>query len=263
MISKISVFDQKNTFGMTLTPIASSQNGFALPLTLVLLLVMTLAAVATLRSTTLEENMSANSRLRQIAFNAGESTLAEAERFLVSLRGQERRARFFNPGQIRPSDSVESLGDTCTDGYCTPPKYTSAISQIQPNIDRSERWEDPGLDVWNTDSRHMVYSNYANSGLATEGVLEAPRYIIEFLGNFDGRLLDSEFSSNPSIRPKFSGNFRGNCRDAQGIDLEAPNDVWPYCASDPSVYRITVRATAGPAARQSVIFLQSTLLVPN
>lgn len=247
--------------------VVSNQRGIALPLTLILLFVMTLIAIVMLRVTTVEENMSASSRLRQIAFNAGESTLTEAERFVRSLNGERRRSLFFGnndtPGSgeesiIRPDPNIKNKGDTCNDGYCTPAKYTS-LASVQP---QGERWEDPLLDVWNDDDRHIEYANFDNSNLKNEGVLNAPKYIIEFLGNYDYRGENLNLNSDPTVRPKYNGEFSGNCRDSSTNALTPPNDVWPYCASDPAVYRITVRATAGPTARQSVVFMQSILQVP-
>jgi len=241
----------------------SRQAGIALPLTLILLLVMTLIAVATLRTTTLEENMSANNRLRQVAFNAAESALTEAERVVRNLTGQRRRDLFFGNGIIAPDPAVANTGDTCDDGFCTPAKFTSPAAAIQPSDPpQNERWNDPRLDVWNTADRNIEYANYDLSGLADEGVFEPPQYIIEFLGNFDSKPLNVNLASNPTVRPRFSGPFVGNCRNPTTNALESPNDVWPYCASDPGVYRITVRATAGPPARQSVVFMQSTIQIP-
>jgi len=261
-------------FGVSNRPFR--QQGAALPFTLILLLVMTLIAIATLRTTTLEENMSANSRLRQIAFNAGESALVEAEKVVRSLRGQRRRSLFFGMERdpldqtvvngadpldiIAPDPSIENKGDTCVDGFCTPAKYTSRATASTPPL--FERWEDPNLDVWNTAGRHIEYANFANSGLANEGVVTPPQYIIEFLGNFDSKPLNVNLGSDPTARPRFTGRYFGNCRDTNTNALIPPSNVWPYCASDPAVYRITVRATAGPPARQAVVFMQSTLQVP-
>jgi len=246
---------------------AYKQQGLALPLTLILLLVMTLIGVATLRSTTMEENMTANSRLRQVAFNAAESTLREAEVVAQQLTGQETRALFFGldtvtgSPKVRPDDNLANQGDNCEGGdggFCTPAQFTSGASPAPDG----ERWEDPNLDVWNNPDRHIEYSDFANTNLNLNGVFEAPKYIIEFLGNYDYREPNVRLASQPNIRPKFEGAYRGNCRDAVSNTLTPPNDEWPYCASDPSVFRVTVRATAGPPARQAVVFLQSTLRVP-
>lgn len=254
------------------------QHGLALPLTLILLLVMTLIGIATLRSTTMEENMTANSRLRQVAFNAAESALREAERVAEGLSGRKRRVLFFGrdaSGEPRlgPDESLPNIGDTCQGdnidddevdldsdegGFCTPAQFTSPAS-----VDAAgERWEDSTLDVWNNPDRHIEYRDFDNTNLNLNGVIEAPKYIIEFLGNYDYKEPNVRLATEPSIRPEFAGVYRGNCRSTEDNSLTPPNDSWPYCAADPSVYRITVRATAGPTARQAVVMLQSTLRIP-
>lgn len=240
-----------------LKPATFKQSGLALPLTLILLLVMTLIGIATLRSTTMEENMTANSRLRQVAFNAAETTLREAEVTVENLAGQRRRALFFGADKTRPIDTQINSGDTCTDGYCTPAQFTSPASPAP----QGERWEDPTLDVWNNPDRHFEYSNFMDNELARNGVLEPPKYIIEFLGNFNYRELNVNLASQPNIRPKYDDDFVSSCEMANGLP-KPPNDTWPYCPSDSGVYRVTVRATAGPPARQAVVTLQSTIRVP-
>lgn len=55
------------------------QQGAALIVSLILLLVMTLIGVASMRGTTLEERMAGNMRDRSIAFEAGEAGLRESE----------------------------------------------------------------------------------------------------------------------------------------------------------------------------------------
>jgi len=238
--------------------VGRKQSGLALPLTLILLFAMTLIAIATLRTTTMEENMTANSRLRQIAFNAAETTLVEATDLVDALRN--RRARFIGDGtMVFPDPLVANIGDLCTDGYCTPAKYNSPISATA----NGERWEDTTLDVWGDTSKHIEFSGYADSSLATEGVLEAPRYIIEFLGNFDLREPNTAIEGNRYARPRFGGAYTGNCRDPITNALQPPNDQWPFCASDTGVYRVTVRATAGPPARQAVVLLQATVRAPH
>lgn len=237
-----------------LMSIRRDQSGIALPLTLILLLAMTLVAIATLRTTTLEENMTANSRLRQIAFNAAETALREAETAVLELNttGGGVRRQFFGNVFIGPKGNPSIPGDTCTGGYCTPARFTGDPDNPPAVLPTSERWEDPALDVWNDNSRHIQFTNLANSDLQLEGVFEPPKYIIEFMGNYDYK----EPNLN-SPRPVFSGAYVGNCRSDNNNELTPPNNVWPFCAADPAIYRITVRATAGPRARQAVVMLQS------
>ncbi|MDB4511834.1 PilX N-terminal domain-containing pilus assembly protein [Arenicella sp.] len=238
----------------------NNQNGLALPIVLILLFVMTLVGVTALNNATLQDDMTANSRLRQSAFNAAEATLRDAENFLVDGGIANPREVFF--GAARPSDTVVNPGDTCegiladgtTGGLCTPAQFTSPA--YAGTVD-GERWEDPNLDVFNTAGSYFTYSNYANTDFADESVLEEPRYIIEFLGNVASK------EKNFLPRPEFTGIYQTNCPSdpATGKPL-APNDEWPFCAADPKAYRITVRAAAGPPSREAVVLLQSTVRIP-
>lgn len=62
----------------------SSQRGVALFLALVVLLLITVLGVSGLQTTTLEERMAANARDRDLAFQAAEAALLDAERFMRS-----------------------------------------------------------------------------------------------------------------------------------------------------------------------------------
>lgn len=59
-----------------------SQHGAVLIVSLLLLVVLTLLGVAGMRNTTLEEKMAGNSRDIQLAFNAAEAALRQAESYL-------------------------------------------------------------------------------------------------------------------------------------------------------------------------------------
>ncbi|MFV8836661.1 PilX N-terminal domain-containing pilus assembly protein [Aquisalimonas sp.] len=69
------------------SPQGARQRGAALIVSLILLVVMTLIGVFAMRGTTLEERMAGNMRDRSLAFEAGESGLRDAERWLDSLDG--------------------------------------------------------------------------------------------------------------------------------------------------------------------------------
>ena len=240
--------------------VSFNQQGIALPLTLILLFAMTLLGIATLRTTTLEENMSANSRLRQIAFNAAESALRNAEYNVLNLRSQERRRLFFSNGNQEfnePSPIRRNNGDTCTNGYCTPLQFTSPVTPTSDYTPGMERWEDPILDVFNDESRSIGFTDFDGSNLGLNGVFVQPRYIVELLGNFAYKDSNPNFVTNPFARPKFIGPHISSCVGDAAADL----DTWPYCSTDAGVYRITVRATAGPEARRATVTIQSILRV--
>ena len=61
------------------------QRGGALIISLVFLLVITLMAVTSMRSTTLQERMAGNTRDRNLAFQAAESGLREAEMYIEGI----------------------------------------------------------------------------------------------------------------------------------------------------------------------------------
>lgn len=243
------------------------QQGIALPLTLILLFAMTLLGIATLRTTTLEENLSANSRLRQVAFNAAESTLRNAEYNVLNLRSQERRRLFFSSGNnefVAPDPTRSNNGDTCINGFCTPVQFTSQVTPTTQYTPGMERWEDPILDVFNANNNpptSIGFSQFNQSNLNENGVFQQPRYIVEFLGNFDYKEANVNLATNRFARPKFDGVYVGACRDADNNSLTPPNNVWPYCAADAGLYRITVQATAGPQARRASVTIQSILRV--
>ena len=235
------------------------QSGIALPVTLILLFVLTLIGVATLRTSTFEESMAANSRLRQVAFNAAETTLAVAEANIgQQLRSASRREAFFGLDNAVPQDGspghlCEGSAGAIAGGLCTPAKFN------MPSPGLLERWEDPVLDVWNNPARHISYDDYANTDIALEGVAEAPKYIVEFLGNFELKEPNNALSSNPKVRPEFDGDFISSCGESRDIE---PNNQWPYCASDAGAFRITVRASAGPSERRAEVTLQSIVRYP-
>ena len=185
----------------------TKQNGIALPVALILLFVMTLIGVASLRTSTLEEDMTANARLKLIAFNAAEATITDAEAYLKditsTLSGEDIRVAFLgaannqqgvplvdiNTGNIVDAstggaqegfDCQNSFpGATDLGGLCTPPEKIFDGSIALLTVD--ERWNDELIDVWNDPARHREYSNYVNSQLADEGVFQSPQYIIEYL----------------------------------------------------------------------------------
>lgn len=68
--------------GHLLHPYAVRQQGAVLFVSLLLLLVMTLITVAAMQTTTLEESMAANLKDRNLAFQAAESALRDAEQAL-------------------------------------------------------------------------------------------------------------------------------------------------------------------------------------
>lgn len=226
--------------------------GLALPIILILLLVMTILGVTSLSSSTLQERMAASQRLRQVAFNFAETTLREGENHareiateitedLLTTQGGAQ-FRFFGgtvPG--RPSVTDANPGDTCTGGYCTPLEFDNSTTSPAPTL---ERWLD--ATVWSNTERHRVLQGFTAADLAEQDIAEAPKYIIEFLGQLPVQETEGDPDSATTECTTLSTAITG---------------TYPYCKRDPYFFRITARAITGVAGRESVVMLQSTIVV--
>lgn len=125
------------------------QDGIALIVVLILLLVMTLLGLASLRGALLEERMSANLYDRSLSFQAAEAALREAE---VLLRNPATRAAFPAAG--------------CTNGLCATPDPTAD--------DFLERADDPDFQGWRQAS--AVSANTARPDFFIEYMGDAPNW---------------------------------------------------------------------------------------
>lgn len=96
----------------------SAISGASLVVVLILLLVMTLLGLAVLRSTLLEERMTANMLDRSLSFQAAESALREGE-------------------ALAQSPLVVVPGAGCSVGVCA-----------TPNAALIDRWRDPAFTDW-------------------------------------------------------------------------------------------------------------------
>lgn len=90
---------------MTITT-GNRQTGSALFLSLVFLLLLTLLGVTAMESGTLEEKMAGNSRSRNVAFQAAESALRDAEWLIRRGAG------------VSEVDFLDRFSDTCDGGLC-------------------------------------------------------------------------------------------------------------------------------------------------
>jgi type IV pilus assembly protein PilX len=99
------------------------QSGVVLVISLIMLLLLTLIGITGMQTTSLEEKMAGNARDRNIAFQAAESTLLEAEKFIHN-----------NPTTAIIYDGTNGLLDT-TDiepDYFTNNTWSAANSAATP-----------------------------------------------------------------------------------------------------------------------------------
>ena len=132
---------------------AHDQTGVVLITGLIFLVILTLIVLAGLRSGMLEERMASNARNRQIAMQAAEAVLRDAE-----ISAFSAPAAPFDPF-VRAT-----FADACTNGYCSRPAPAS-----------TPRWQT--IDWTSTAITRTFASNTSNISSAL--VPNQPRYIIE------------------------------------------------------------------------------------
>lgn len=134
------------------------QTGAVLITGLIFMTLVMLIAISVMRSATLEERMAANSRNRQLALEAAEAVVRDAE---LSL---------FAAAPFNPFDFSTFVTD-CTGGYCAAPASGATA-----------RWQSTTL--WSDTAKTKTFTN-ALSNLT--GVASQPRYLVEFIGQEGGQ----------------------------------------------------------------------------
>jgi len=135
---------------MNQLPNRSAQRGVVLAVVLILLLVMTLLAVASLSGTVLEERMSTAQVDRSLSLQAAEAALREVE----------SNIRLNQP--VMPTEG-------CKDGLCSTP-------DIENHPEEAQRWMADGF--WDDDS-----GNWGQVVASVDPLTATPRYIIELLAD--------------------------------------------------------------------------------
>ncbi|HHJ39307.1 MAG: hypothetical protein AXA67_02245 [Methylothermaceae bacteria B42] len=124
-----------------------AQSGAALVVSLLMLTVLTMLGVSAMQSTILQEKMAGNYRNRNLAFNAAETALRDAERYIAA------------------NISADSpFTTTCASGLCLP---SSTGTPVWENID----WSDAG----------NVLTYGVGGGGTIAGISSNPTMIIEIL----------------------------------------------------------------------------------
>jgi Tfp pilus assembly protein PilX len=246
------------------------QNGVALFISLVFLLVATILGVSSLQANIFSEKMTRNNIQREEALEAAEMTLLEAETLIDNNARQIMRAVFQDNGEsINWNDYNDSgiqnsnPGDTCegtlngVGGLCIPYQewanfndgdkyYDNWVEVVNPDASRDQV---ASLGVWSDDGKHRKASDVIKNKY---GLAESPKYIIEFMGNIPD--VDS------------AGEVFSNCgspSDADGgaafIDSQAN---WPHCMADRKLFRITAIAQTGNKG-QTRVMLQSLYIAAD
>ena len=135
----------------------SKQQGVVLVTGVIFLVILTIIVVSVMRNATLEERMASNARNRQLALQAAEAVLRDAETTLF-------QSAPFNPFNLA------SFTAACTNGFCAKP-----VAGATP------RWTSVN---WGNTS---ITRTFATSSSQLAGVNSQPRYIVEYMGSEGGQ----------------------------------------------------------------------------
>ena len=151
------------------------EEGFVLITGMLFLIIMTILVVSLMRTSILEERMVANSRDWNVAFQAAEAALRDAER---EIKGGTRVIGMtgFVSGCSSASDS--NGAGLCLPNLCTD---TSATGDCLPIwVDLVSKQADSGWINGSSGGKSISYGA-KTSATALTGVSAQPRYIIEVL----------------------------------------------------------------------------------
>ena len=149
-----------------------AQQGLSLVTTLLFMVAALMLGVSVLSVNVMQERVIGNTKDRDLAFQAAEAALRDAEQDLVA--------------NIKPESEFTAA---CTNGLCVPPSQR-AVPLSLPVHDAAT-----GFD-WSNAGQVRRYGQYTNAGpfpsaTETRYVAAQPRYVIEKLGPFGAPIGDT------------------------------------------------------------------------
>lgn len=198
------------------------QTGFALPTVLILLVIATVVAIASVRAGVVQEQINANTRTYTLAFAGAEGAVRAGERWLYEFHAQA--------GGGAPVVTPDgSSGIYALDARHSQP---ALLDFLQPR-----HWHEAGaVQVPTAD----VDYRSASAGLPGAALAEQPRYVIEDVGKF---------------RPPGAGLVAEGGASG-GAGYEGSMGTSPGGNTDLRVFRVTGKSTGH--RRDIVVTLQST-----
>lgn len=145
------------------------QRGAALIVGLIFLVILTLLGVTAMQSSTLEERMAGNARDRNLAFQAAEAALRDAER---DIRCQTAAG---NAATVQRGFGCIS-GITGADAACTGGLCCVINAPVLTCAERATPVDQDGISL--SDAPSVEYGHYTAAPALT-GVALQPRYLIE------------------------------------------------------------------------------------
>lgn len=149
------------------------QRGWTLLTSLVFLFILSMLGIAAMQGASLEERMAGNQRERNIAFEAAEAALRDAEQDILAS-GRISGSLGFANGCNSASNYL---------GLCSP---STTLTPVWESVD----WRDAAAPV------HYVTYGSKTGTTAWPNVTRQPRYIIEWMPNLRGQDLGAESSGD-------------------------------------------------------------------
>jgi len=146
------------------------QRGVSLAISLIFLVILTMLGLTALRVATMEERMSGNSRDRNLAFQAAEAALRDAEFDIRCQKYDGSQIPLTSP-ILRPTKCVSGLTGAdanCTNGLCCNPSGLTCVEPAVPVYSNRSMTAVPSV----------AYGQYTQSPQMV-GLSQQPRYLIE------------------------------------------------------------------------------------
>ena len=192
------------------------------------------------------EEMASNAYLRDQALQAAQLGLEYGELYLRSQPTVIADAVFKDNGTTDNDFDIDNDGVSCRGGLCIPANFIQSTPPIE------ERWvRDPGSDVWSNSDQHIVVPTAFLTPFfdGSPPPPLPPRFIIEFMGHTQSVQNGEQIASRCDTLPQDGV-----------ISLAEGRSEYPFCLTDPRLFRITALGTAGVANNPVEVMLQSTYI---
>ena len=202
------------------------QGGITLLVVLILVLLVTLAGIAAVRTLVVEERMASNSLDRSLAMQSAERVLREAEDIVMA----QSESSPFNAGFPNNGGGANGsyTGAACTANAMTDPSPCTGGLCSQPTPSCTPRWEDNGFDQW-AEVSATVPASPASATTGSDATLAADtvqQYIVEYLG---GNFVCDPTAGND---PRNCAQYRVTVRTKPGTERAAVQ-LQTYLVSQP------------------------------
>ena len=180
MVSQ-SIQNQNQLAQRTTKSPATHQSGAVLIISLIMLLLLTLIGTTSMQTTTLEEKMAGNMRDRNIAFQAAESALRDAELDIQGIGTKPRDPGISGITDFYANCDFDNVADSYDDGLCdrklvSPSSYSGTSISWPAFTNSGINYPAFKLDMTTTPS--IAYGRFTGTP-PIAGLSAQPRYIIE------------------------------------------------------------------------------------